>query len=379
MPEMRIGIDARSLSKKLTGIGYYLIEVIKELKKLNVQLVLFSPSPLTVAADVLEGIEVVSGSHTKAMGRLLWSEFQLPFLLKKHPTDIFWGPAHRFPVLLPRSQTAVLTIHDLVWRKVPYTMKLTTRLQEAFFMPLSLRRADRILADSMSTLSDLIDYQPQLKSKIRHVPLGCRTGLKQPVHIKTQKHLWFDALSQKIGNKPYILFTGTIEPRKNLVKLLEAFNRLPVDLRQKYNLIIAGGKGWGKVNLEQEIARHDLKDQVILTAYLADEALSYLYQHAYCLAMPSLYEGFGLPILEAHRCGVPVITSHISSMPQVTGDGGILVDPYSVASITDGLRQLLENQDLRQDLSARAIQNAKKYSWEQTARLVLDAFRACND
>ena len=366
---MRIGIDARSLSKKLTGIGYYLLEVIKELKKLDVELVLFSPSPLTVAADVLEGIEVVAGSHASPLGRLLWSEFQLPFLLKKHRLDVFWGPAHRFPILLPRSQTAVLTIHDIVWRKVPGTMKLTTRLQEAFFMPLSLRKADLILADSLSTLSDLIDYQPALKSKIKHVPLGCRA---KPFESAKD-------LPQKVDTKPYLLFTGTIEPRKNLSRLIEAFSALPMDLQQKYHLTVAGGQGWGKVNLEQAIAKHHLEERVILTGYVSDETLFALYQHAYCLAMPSLYEGFGLPILEAHACGVPVITSNVSSMPEVMGDGGVLVDPYSVASIKDGLRQLLENQDLRQDLSAKAMQNAEKYSWEQTARLVLDAFRVCNN
>nr|VFK63726.1 MAG: Glycosyltransferase involved in cell wall bisynthesis [Candidatus Kentron sp. UNK]VFK70930.1 MAG: Glycosyltransferase involved in cell wall bisynthesis [Candidatus Kentron sp. UNK] len=373
---MKIGIDARSLSYGLTGIGYYLLEVIKELKKLDVHITLFSTAPLLVPADSLTGISVITGSSTKPIPHLIWSELQLPLLLKKHLLDIFWGPAHRFPILMPLSQATALTIHDLVWRKVPGTMRLYTRLQETLFMPRSLQRADIILADSTSTASDLLDYRPAFKDKIRYVPPGRGNSFLQALddRSKCQRNPLFSSWSSKL-NKPYILFTGTIEPRKNLARLLAGFSALPKDLRQAFQLVIAGGKGWGTINLQDEIQKYKLTEQVIVTGYVSEKELSRLYAGAYCLAMPSLYEGFGMPILEANSFGVPVITSNTSSMPEVAGDAAILVDPLEIEDITRSLRMLLENRGLRETLSRRAIENAQRYSWEKTARLTLDAFK----
>ena len=379
---MKIGIDAHLLAKRLTGIGYYILEVIKELKKLDVHITLFSPAPLLVSADILEGIVVVTGSNSNAIARFIWNETQLPFLLKNHRLDIFWGAAHRLPAFIPRYQVTALTIHDLVWRKVPETMRLRTKIQEALFMPRSLRRADIILTNSTSTGSDLLDYQPTLKDKISCVSEGCGNGAlqsgddKPPLSSDPLSFLWSSRL-----NKPYVLFTGTLEPRKNLLRLLAGFKALPENLRQEFQLVVAGGRGWGGIDrrIREEIRKYELNEKVIVIGYASEQELSCLYRSAYCLAMPSLYEGFGMPILEAHAFGVPVVTSNISSMPEIVGDAGILVDPLDVESISHGLRILLENKILRKELSCKAIKNAKKYSWKRTAQLVLEAFKKVID
>ena len=375
---MKIGVDARPLAGELTGTGYYLLEVIKELKKLDVHITLFSPTPLLVSSDTLDGIAVITS--TKVISRIIWSELQLPLLLKNHLLDIFWGPAHRLPALIPHSQAAVLTIHDLVWRKVPETMRLRTKFQEMLFMPRSLQRADIILVTSSSTASDLIDYRPALKNKIRHVSAGCGNSTLQSIGDKSSFQNEPPSFSRfSRPDKPYVLFTGTIEPRKNLPRLLAGFKALPENLRQEFQLVIVGGKGWGAINLQDEIRKYELTEQVIVTGYSSDKELSRFYKNAYCLAMPSLYEGFGLPILEAHSFGVPVVTSNISSMPEVAGDAGVFVDPLDVRSISYGFQMLLEKKTLREDLSCKAIRNAKKYSWKKTAQLLLEAFKEAID
>ncbi|MEM1244514.1 MAG: glycosyltransferase family 1 protein, partial [Pseudomonadota bacterium] len=217
-----------------------------------------------------------------------------------------------------------------------------------------------------STANDISEFFPQFAAKIRVIPLSGFMAAKN-------SSLAFPNFA-KI-NQPYVLFVGTLEPRKNIDKLLQAFSLLPTALRKHFQLVITGANGWGNIILNKLIIKYGLQDNIFSTGYISDEQLISLYQNAYCLALPSLYEGFGLPILEAHSFGIPVLTSNLASMPEVAGDAAIYVDPKNVKSISNGLKTLLENSELRENLAQKAKKNSTKYSWEKTAYMTLAAFK----
>lgn len=370
---MKIGVDARCLSRKLTGIGFYCLNIIKNLTvHEEIEIILFTSRTLQVDIKHLSNVSVVESGFKGSVICQVWSETYLPFLIKKYKIDVFWGPSHRIPFFLSKKIPAVLTIHDLVWKKAPETMAKPTRLLETIFMPPSLRIADAVIVDSLSTANDLEEYYPNFKNKIKHIPLGP----SETNNINVQKPNIISSKSNRIvfPDNNYILFVGTLEPRKNLPRLIEAFSILPERLKQKFQLIIAGRAGWGDVEIDSLSNTFNVKNRVKALGYVSGEELKQLYKSAYVLAMPSLYEGFGLPILEAQSCGVPVITSNISSMPEVAGDGAILVEPKSVLNISKGLEQILSNSKLRSELSKKALRNSEKFSWESTAAKTLDVF-----
>ncbi|MFN2185417.1 MAG: glycosyltransferase family 4 protein, partial [Anaerolineae bacterium] len=177
-----------------------------------------------------------------------------------------------------------------------------------------------------------------------------------------------EALAAEGIERPYVLFVGTLEPRKNLRRLLRAYALLDEALRTRHQLVIAGGRGWGGVDIHALIREAGLDGQVVATGYVEDRQLATLYAHACFLAMPSLYEGFGLPLVEAMGFGVPVLTSNVASMPDVAGDAGLLVNPLDERAIAAGLSSLLTDTDHRERLAARAKANAGRFSWRKAAR-----------
>jgi alpha-1,3-rhamnosyl/mannosyltransferase len=173
----------------------------------------------------------------------------------------------------------------------------------------------------------------------------------------------------------YILYLGTLEPRKNISALLEAYSFLPKKTQASFPLILAGGKGWLMDNLEDEIRRLDIASRTVLTGYVPRKDLPALYSGAAVFVYPSLYEGFGLPPLEAMACGTPVITSNVSSFPEVVGDAGIMVDPYDVKRLRDEIERVLEDSSLRASLGSRGLARAKQFTWENCARQTLDVYK----
>ena len=173
---------------------------------------------------------------------------------------------------------------------------------------------------------------------------------------------------------PYFIFVGTLEPRKNLRRLLEAFAALPEQTRGQVQMVIAGDRGWGGVDVGAWITELGLERHVVVTGRVSDRQLATLYEHALFLAMPSLYEGFGFPVVEAMSRGVPALTANISSLPEAAGEGGLLVDPHSVASIAKGLTTMITNDAVRESLAAKAILSASRFSWEKSAREALEVF-----
>lgn len=363
---MKIGVDARLLSVPLMGIGRYTAEMVRALKRQQAELCLYTVGKPWESdwEDKRTSLRVAAWRHRVL--RMLWSQSLLPYWASRDAVDVFWGTTHRIPSLLPARVARVVTIHDLVWRHASETMRPLSRVMEQWLMPQAVRMADRVIADSASTKADLESEFPQVRGRVRVVHLG-PTTMPQPHGRESLQALGI--------NSPYLLFVGTLEPRKNLKRLLEAFGRIPESLKDRYQLVIVGGKGWGNVDLPLQVRRLGLEHLVCVTGFVTDEQLATLYRHAYLLAMPSLYEGFGLPLLEAMSFGVPVLTSNISSLPEVAGGAAILVDPLDVGSIVAGLTQALTNKTMHAALSANAKERAELFSWDNAATEVREVFQ----
>jgi glycosyltransferase involved in cell wall biosynthesis len=369
---IKVGIDVRCLAKPLTGIGRYTLEMCRALSERDdICLHLYSPSQIhhkildqcpDAAVDVpLKKMKIINKIY-----RQLWSEIYLPLRIKRDKVDVFWGPAHHLPFLLSTQIPSVVTIHDLVWKYAGETMRPLNRLFEKIRMPHAIWKADRVVADSYSTQQEVLKEFKVHEDKISVIYLGKPQRQTVPP---------FEDLISLALTCPYFLFVGTIEPRKNLTHLLKAYAQLSEDTKQKAQLVIVGGSGWGHVNLLETIDELNLNSHVVILGYVDDAVLPALYAHAQFLAMPSLYEGFGLPLVEAMVYGTPVLTSDKSSMPEVVGDAGILIDPLDAGSIREGLKYLIENVTLRTDLAEKALKNGERFSWERAANQLVDVFK----
>lgn len=364
---MKVGVDARLLSRPRTGIGRYTYEMCKSLSKIeNISLYLYSPAPITL--DILDEISFKkyrSKTWENPLLRQLWGETYLPYWANEDEIDVFWGPAHRLPFLLKKSIASVVTIHDLVWKFASKTMRPLSLLLEKYQMPLAVNKADMVVADSLATTNAIADEYKFEQNKIKTIYLAASLTLDGQSEF---------SLNNINIEKPYFLFVGTLEPRKNLKSLLIAYAKLPNEIKQKANLIIVGGKGWGGVDLENEILRLELSEYVSLLGFVNDVELAYLYNSALFLAMPSLYEGFGLPLLEAMSFGTPVLTSDNSSMPEVAGEAGLLVNANDVSSIKDGLERLISDDELQEKLAGKTKTQAAKFDWDKSAHGMLVVF-----
>lgn len=361
----RIGVDARLLSEAVTGIGRYTFEMLTRLVPRDHDWTLLSHRPLTVGDWNRPNVRMRTANLPGRVLRMAWAQSVLPRWAAQAHVDLFWAPTHRLPRHLPERIARVVTVHDLVWKHAGETMRPTSRFLDSRLMPEAARLADRVIAVSQHTASDLIEEMPALADKVRVVPLGV-SSLPAPATRESLVRLGVD--------RPYFLFVGTLEPRKNLRRLLQAYAALPDGVRRRALLVIVGGRGWGGVDAPALVDEFHLGDDVRIVGYANEEVLATLYAHALFLAMPSLYEGFGLPLTEAMSLGTPVITSNRASMPEVAGDAGLLVEPTDVNSISDAIATLLTDDARRTALAVRATASAARFSWQRAVDETLKIF-----
>jgi glycosyltransferase involved in cell wall biosynthesis len=364
--KIRIGVDARLLSEPITGIGRYLFEVLSRMTSEGHEWYLYSHRPIIIGNWDRENIFIRSMRLKGRATRMIWAQSVLPYLAFKDQVDIFWSPAHRIPRFLNSKIPCVVTIHDLVWRHAGQTMRPMSRWLDSKLMMAAAKKANAIIAVSKSTASDLILENQDLSSKISVICLG--------VSLKISKPLNEELLNRIASVKPYYLFVGTLEPRKNLERLIHAHSILPFPIRNEAKLLIVGGKGWGDVNIQKIVKKFYMQENVEFWGYVDDSVLAGLYSNALFLAMPSLYEGFGLPLIEAMAFSIPVLTSDRSSMPEVGDGAGVFVDPHNVSSISKGLGLLLSDPSLRKNLGYHAAIRAKNFDWNLTANETLAVF-----
>jgi len=293
----------------------------------------------------------------------LWTHVRLSWEMVQAPPDLLFVPAHVLPLLRPRR--TLVTVHDLGYRVFP---QAHPRLQR-WYLELSTRWnvsvASHVLVDSRATRDAVMAAYGISSEKITIVYPGYASDLA-PIRDSQQRA----GVRQRYGIPgPYILFLGRIQPRKNLVRLIDAFAQIAPTYPQLV-LVLAGPQGWLTRPIVDRVQAHGLTRRVLFPGYVATEDKAALISGAEVFAYPSLYEGFGFPVLEAQACGVPLLTSATSSLPEVAGDGALLVDPTDTEAIAAGLCRLLEDPALREALVARGFANLRRFSWERAARQV---------
>ncbi|MGH9454027.1 MAG: glycosyltransferase family 4 protein [Terriglobia bacterium] len=288
-------------------------------------------------------------------------------LLREH-VDVFWGPQHAVPLGLPENLRTVVTIHDVVWLRYPERMSAWNKLVHHFLANRFLQSANRIIADSDSTKQDLINLVGVPKDRIQTVYLGVSESFRPHDRASSAAYI-----NQKYGTTPnYLCAVGTVEPRKNLPNLIRAF----AALRERHNLpvqlVIAGARGWKNSAVFETMRSLHLTDQQVrFLGFVPDEDLPILYSGAQLFVLPSIYEGFGLPLLEAMACGTPVVCTDRSSPPEVCGPAAVYFDPDSVEDMTYAMLSVLESNDLREKLIFAGLERAKQFTWKQSAENVL--------
>jgi glycosyltransferase involved in cell wall biosynthesis len=332
---MRVAVNGAFLTKPFSGIGRYTCELALALKADAADCHFVANAPLHSAYD----------DYTE----------QLTVTDRLPQADIYWGPAHRLPRALPKGLPTVVTVHDLVWKTHPETMRWRTWLGERALFARALARADRIACISRATADDLRRFFPQYGDKIRLVPPGAHA----PLH------------ANETPKQPFALFVGTFEPRKNLARLIAAYAKLPQSQRDACHVIIAGRPGWGGVDVASLIAAHGMNDNIHVKIAPSHDALHRLYARCSFLLLPSLYEGFGLPIIEAAAYGKPCLTSTRSSMPEAAGAGGLLINPLSEDEIGAAFTELISNGSQYDALADVARKSAQDFSWGKASKAMI--------
>lgn len=370
---MKIGWNVTLLKNNLSGVGNYIEKVIKKINCMNTRnnLVLFGTDnnynykKLNFKDEIILSNKIISDSKIL---RIIWEQIILPLKSKKQQIDILHCPAHVIPLF--SSQITVVTVHDLAFKLFPKTFRWQNRIYLNLIVPLSIKRADMIIAVSKNTKEDIVKEYGINPDKIKVIYNGVNDKYKPIKNKKTT-----NKLKEKYKlPKNYILYLGTLEPRKNIKRLIKAFDKLN---HNDLKLVIAGGKGWLYDDIFKLVKTLNLENKIIFTGYIDEEDIVPLYSSATIFIYPSLYEGFGLPPLEAMACGTPVITSNISSLPEVVGDAAITVDPYDINDIASSIRQILNNKILQEDLRKKGLQQAQKFSWEKTAEETLKLYKEC--
>jgi glycosyltransferase involved in cell wall biosynthesis len=294
-------------------------------------------------------------------------------IVQDHP-DLFWGTSHYLPLGLPPSIVKVLTTYDLVWRLYPETMSIRMYYMHRLFAGRSIREADHILTISNSTRQGLIDLLGVPAEKTSVIYPGVDARFIQRDRAEARAYI---ARKCEVS-EDYVLAVATVEPRKNLPNLIRAFKLLRPRYGIKSQLVVAGSKGWRKSELDATIREMAFtENEVKFLGLVPDEDLPWLYSGAAVFVYPSLYEGFGLPLLEAMACGVPIVTSNVSSMPEVVGDAALLVEPEHPEEISEAMARLYTDEGLRSRLVAKGLKRSQEFTWPEAARKLLNLFEKC--
>jgi glycosyltransferase involved in cell wall biosynthesis len=291
--------------------------------------------------------------------------FKLASSLKKNDIDIYIGTStYYYPYVFfsPLKKAGIL--YDLVWKLFPETMEFGNKLRMKVFTLRNMRKLDLLISISENTKKDAREILG-LTTRIDAIPLAADNSIFYRAGSPA-----IAAAKKKYGiTKKYILSVCTLEPRKNLKALLAAYRMMPG--RRDYQLVLVGMSGWNTLDLFDDISSSDIAGNVLFTGYVPGAELSPIYSGAELFVFPTLYEGFGLPVLEAMQCGCPVITSNTSSIPEVAGDAAIMLDPNDIDGLSAMMEKVLKSGSLRKKLASKGLKRSRLFSWEKSARIFL--------
>ena len=379
---MTIAFDAQPLlDEKLTGIGYNQVFSVKKLVKNHSEnkyiFKFFSMrknrekmsqlQPYIKNNGFLDNCRIFSNM----LYRMITLVIPLPYgMFFSKKADIYHFFNYYLPPFVPGKR--VLTIHDLVFRTYPETMSYKTRIALKLCFKKSVKRADLIITVSDFTKKQLLHFYPEFANKRIETIFNC---VDTDLYKKAEPSVIKDVLSRYKINDDYILFLGTLEPRKNLERLLEAY----ADVKKKNTncpmLVIAGKRGWLFESIFETVKRFDLADSVIFTGYIPCSDKPALLSGARAFCFPSLFEGFGMPVLEAMACETPVLTSNAASLPEVCGDAAVYVDPFSVSDIEQGLTKICFDDNLRKELVKKGRERVNFFCWDREIEKLNNLYR----
>jgi glycosyltransferase involved in cell wall biosynthesis len=360
---MRVALDAIPLVAAKTGIGHYTDALAQSLARIHTdhQYVLLSPFDFAfhtgngTPSNLSKTFFPVRSIFRK------WWLAGLPAMLRISPLDVFHGTNYCIPVFSPCP--TVVTIHDLSLFTQTHTHESENVARGKRRIPLMARRATRIIAPSEWTKREIMEHLGIREDKIRVIFEAARATMKP---LLPQEYRAVAAKYQL--DQPFLLYVGTIEPRKNLLTLIRSYNELLRTTKHRPQLVLCGGRGWLFDEVFKLVEELKLQEQVRFTGYVPDEDLPALYSAAAIFLYPSLYEGFGLPPLEAMACGTPTISSNASSLPEVVGKAGLTHDPNDWQALTGHIAKMLDDQATRQYFKQAGLEQAARFSWDRAAR-----------
>jgi glycosyltransferase involved in cell wall biosynthesis len=360
-----LGYDATTLVGRISGVGYYTRRLLQSLSA-------------GVGGDAIERVLVLSNRHVPVPPagplqiyegarfpiRSLWMQLHLPLLLRKLKPDVMHFTNYLAPLV--GDTRYVVSFHDMTLLLFPHLHTLKKRLLTASLIPRVARRASLILTPSQASRDDAVRLLGIDPGRVRIIPYAAPDDFRPAAEGP-------EALAEYGIHPPYLLYVGTLEPRKNLPRALRAFARIAASYPD-CRFVLVGQRGWSYDDVLRESARPELRARVLLPGYVAEAHLPLLYTHAAAFVYPSLYEGFGFPVVEAMACGTPVITSRSSSLAEIAEGAALVVDPLDEDALMEAMAAVLADAGLRADLRARGLARVAQYSWEQTARLTVQAY-----
>jgi glycosyltransferase involved in cell wall biosynthesis len=366
---MKIGIDAsRAFQKNKTGIEEYSYQVIKHLRDIlkDGEVILYCNPEVNIRPD----FDLPENWKIKNLrAPIFWTQIRLSLEMLFHPVDVLFVPAHTVPLIHPKN--TIVTIHGLEYEFCPQAYSPFERFYMRWSIRNSCRWAEKIIAVSENTKKDMMKLYKVPEEKVEVIYEGIGDS-----NFKFQISNFKSISNDKISNyKKYFLFVGRLEDRKNIIGIVEAFEILKKKYKISHKLILVGKFGFGGEKIKSKIDDSEYKSDIILTGYVSDEDKFYLMANADVFLFPTFYEGFGLPILEVQSVGTPVVTSNISSMPEVSGKGAALVDPKDTDAIAEMVNRLISDESYKNDIIEKGLKNIERFSWEKCSREIADVIR----
>ena len=374
---MKIGINARYLQNIHTGIANYLLNLILNLRMIDKknEYILFLGSNKLIPKAILDkkfDYDIPKIHASNQVLKILWAHLYLPFAIKKLKLDIFHESAFVAPIF--KNCKTITTIYDLAFLYFPHCYTFRNRLYFKSLLSKSIKQSDSIITISESSKKDIIDNFQVSPDKIDVI----YPGVDETFHTLENKDLMEEVKKIYKIKKNFILTVSSITPRKNLSRLIKSFKLLKDEKKINWQLVIVGGKGWLYEDVFKEVSRYKLQEDIIFCGYVPQKHLLCLYNAASLFVYPSLYEGFGLPVLEAMACACPVVASNTSSMPEACADAALLVNPNNIEEFSSAINAIKDNSTLRQILIKKGLEQAKRFSWRRTAEKTLNAYIKVN-
>jgi glycosyltransferase involved in cell wall biosynthesis len=367
---MRIAVDGLSAKSLYHGMGIYTFNLLKELAPIAHEhnILIYNNSNIFFNISKENNNVEIRNITKHRYFRIAWEYTSLPISLKREKVDIFWGPSNFLPPIKPCK--FIVTIHDVSSFTYAESYPLARRYYYQWLILNAIRKADLLITVSESTKSDLIKLFHVPVHKIRVIYNGVNENLR-PIRIQTE----LDKIKQKY-NLPdeYIFSLGVLEPKKNIERLILAYIELKKSHIDLPKLVVGGSRkyGWKNSRVFQLIKTHKLEQEVLFTDFIPYDDLPAVYSLARAFIFPSIYEGFGLPAVEAMACGTPVITSNVSSLPEIAGGAAILVNPFNVDEIANAILDVLKNDSKRTEMIDKGFENVKRFDWEKSANEILE-------